>query len=84
MTEAIYILCAVTSLACAVLLIRGYREQRVKLLLWAGLCFVGFAFGNTMLIVDVVVGDLYDLALLRSLPVLAGLTVLIYGLVTES
>ena len=84
MAYLVYVLCALTSLACAVLLIRGYREQRVKLLLWAGLCFAGFALANTMLIVDVVIGDLYDLALLRSLPVLAGLTVLLYGLVTES
>ena len=84
MAYLVYVLCALTSLACAVLLMRGYREQRVKLLLWAGLCFVGFALGNTLLILDVVVGDLYDLAFLRSVPVLAGLTVLLYGLVTES
>ena len=84
MAYLVYVLCALTSLACAVLLMRGYREQRVKLLLWAGLCFVGFALGNTLLILDVVVGDLHDLAFLRSVPVLAGLTVLLYGLVTES
>lgn len=84
MAYLVYVLCALTSLACAILLLRGYREQRVKLLLWAGLCFVGFTVGNTLLIVDVVVGDQHDLAVFRSLPVLAGLLVLLYGLVTES
>ncbi|HEX6089685.1 MAG TPA: DUF5985 family protein [Gemmatimonadales bacterium] len=84
MAYLVYVLCALTSLACAVLLVRGYHEQRVKLLLWAGLCFVGFALGNILLIVDVVIGATYNLALVRSLPVLAGLLVLLYGLVMES
>ena len=84
MAYVVYVLCALTSLACAVLLVRGYHELRVKLLLWAGLCFIGFALGNILLILDVVIGDAYNLALFRSLPVLAGLLVLLYGLVTES
>ena len=84
MAYLVYVLCALTSLACAVLLERGYHEQRVKLLLWAGLCFVGFALGNILLIVDVVIGATYDLALFRSLPVLGGLLILLYGLVMES
>ena len=84
MAYVVYVLCALTSVACAVLLVRGYQEQRVKLLLWAGLCFIGFALGNILLILDVVIGDSYNLALFRSLPVLAGLLVLLYGLVTES
>ena len=84
MAYLVYVLCALTSLACAILMLRGYREQRVKLLHWAGLCFIGFALGNALLIADVVMGDRHDLALLRSVPVLAGLLVLLYGLVTES
>jgi len=64
--------------------VRGYHEHRVKLLLWAGLCFIGFALGNILLIVDVVIGDTYDLALFRSLPVLGGLLILLFGLVMES
>ena len=35
----IYALCAVTSLACAVLLLRGFTQTRARLLLWGGLCF---------------------------------------------
>jgi len=80
----VYVLCAATSLACAVLLLRSYREQRVALLLWSGLCFVGFTLGNAALILDRVVMPASDLWLLRSLPVLAGLGVLVYGMIWDT
>ncbi|HEX2218467.1 MAG TPA: DUF5985 family protein [Gemmatimonadales bacterium] len=85
MAAAVYVLCALTSLACAVLLLRAYRDRAVRLLLWSGLAFVGFAVGNAMLVVDrVVTGPGVDLSIWRSLPVLAGLAVLIYGLVWDT
>ena len=57
----------------------------MRLLLWSGLAFVGFAVGNVMLVVDrVVTGPEVDLSIWRSLPVLAGLAVLIYGLVWDA
>ena len=85
MAAAVYVLCALTSLACAVLLLRAYQARAVRLLLWSGLAFIGFAVGNVLLVVDrVVVGPGLDLALWRSLPVLAGLAVLIYGLVWDA
>ncbi|HEU5049791.1 MAG TPA: DUF5985 family protein [Gemmatimonadales bacterium] len=84
MAYVVYVLCALTSVACAVLLLRGWREQRVKLLLWSGLCFAGFALGNLLLLVDVITGDASDMSLIRSLPVLGGLAILLYGLVVEA
>ena len=85
MAAAVYVLCVLTSLACAVLLLRGYQARGVRLLLWSGLAFIGFAFGNFMLVIDrLVVGPEVDLAIWRSLPVLAGLVVLIYGLVWDT
>ena len=41
MAAAVYVLCALTSLACAVLLLRGFAQRGVRLLLWSGLGFVG-------------------------------------------
>ena len=41
MAPYIYALCALTSLVCSVLLLRGYSDSRYRLLFWAGLCFVG-------------------------------------------
>jgi hypothetical protein len=85
MAAAVYVLCALTSFACAALLLRAYQARGVRLLLWSGLAFVGFTLGNIMLVVDrVVIGPEVDLALWRNLPVLAGLAVLLYGLVWDA
>ena len=84
MAEAVYVLCALTSLACAVLLLRGYTRRRTALLLWSGLCFTGFFVNNTMLFLDKVVITEVDLGILRALSGLIGLMFLVYGLVSES
>jgi hypothetical protein len=85
MAAAVYVLCALTSLACSILLLRAYQARGVRLLLWSGLAFVGFTLGNVMLVVDrVVTGPDVDLSIWRSLPVLAGIAVLIYGLVWDA
>lgn len=82
MAEVVFVLCALASLTCAVLLLRAWFERRVELLFWSGLCFVGFALGNAMLVVDkVITGPGTDLILLRTLPVLFGLAVLLYGMI---
>jgi hypothetical protein len=83
MAAVVYVLCAITSFACALLLLRAYRHRRVHLLFWSGLSFVGFTLGNLFLVIDRMVVPGMDLSLFRSVPVLAGLLVLIYGLVWE-
>ena len=84
MAAAVYVLCALTSLACAVLLLRGYAKRGVRLLLWSGLGFVGFAVGNGMLVADLVIFPERDLQLLREVPVFVGIVVLLYGLVWDT
>ena len=84
MATLVYALCALTSLACAVLLLRGYRASRVRLLMWSGLCFAGLAANNFILLVDTRVVPTIDLSLWRSLPALIGVAVLLYGLVWET
>ena len=46
--RAVYVLCALTSLGCAVLLVRGYLESRARLLLWSSVSFVGPTFGRAI------------------------------------
>ena len=48
MAGAVYILCAVLSLACALLLARAYRRSRNRLLLWSALCFFGLMIENLL------------------------------------
>jgi hydrogenase/urease accessory protein HupE len=84
MAEAIYALCALTSVVSAGLLLDGYRRSRVRLLLWAALCFVGLALNNVLLFVDLVVLPERDLGLLRSAVGLAAMSVLLFGLIWEA
>ena len=83
MATLIYALCALTSLASALLLLRGYRENRTRLLLWAGLCFLGLALNNILLFVDLGLVPEVDLSLWRSLPTAAGLALLTFGLIWD-
>ena len=83
MATIIYALCALTSLLCTVLLVRGYQRSRVRLLLWTAVCFAGLALNNVLLFVDLQVVPSVDLSVWRSLPALVGLLALIYGLVWE-
>lgn len=81
MAEAIYLLCAVTSLGCALLLVRSYLRNRSKLLLWSSVCFVGLAANNVLLFVDLTIGADYDLSLARALTGLFAVSALLFGLV---
>jgi hypothetical protein len=79
-----YLLCTATALACTVLLWRGYRRSKVRLLLWSGLCFLAMTLENAILFVDrVITGPEVDLSLLRLTAALVGIVVLVFGLIWE-
>jgi energy-converting hydrogenase Eha subunit G len=80
----VYVLCAVTSALCAVLLLRGYAKSRARLLFWSGLCFAGLTLNNIFLVIDVRVVPDIDLSLWRTIPALIGVSLLVYGLVWET
>jgi hypothetical protein len=81
--DVVYILCAVTSLACAILLGRAYRRSGTRLLLWSCLCFTGLFLNNVLLIVDTSILPNVDLRVLRQIPALLGVALLLYGLIWE-
>jgi hypothetical protein len=83
MATAVYILSALISLACAVLLLRSYLETRTGLLLWAAVCFLGLTLNNAVLFVDKVVATDVDLSLWRTIPAFAGTLALVIGLLWE-
>ena len=84
MAEAVYVLSALTSLACTWLLLRGFAATRVRLLLWSGLCFIGLALNNVILFFDKVVAPDIDLSTWRLLPAFVGVCVLLFGLIWEA
>jgi hypothetical protein len=84
MAHVIYVLCALTASLCAFLLLRGYAASRARLLLWGGLCFIGLAINNIVLIVDRMVLPGVDLTLVRMIPAIAGVSALLYGLIWEA
>ncbi|RKH42266.1 DUF5985 family protein [Corallococcus llansteffanensis] len=83
MAEAVYILCALTSVACALLLLRAWRRTRVKLLLYSGLCFSILTLNNVMLFVDLVLIPEQDLSLARTCTSLLASGVLLFGLIWD-
>lgn len=84
MAGAVYILCSLVALCCGVLLLRGYRLGRQRLLLWSGLCFLGLSLSNFLVFVDLIVFptqiDLYPLRLATDCVAMA---LLLYGLIWE-
>jgi drug/metabolite transporter (DMT)-like permease len=81
--KVIYILCAATSLATAVILLRNYIRSNVRFLLWSGLCFVGLAVGNILLVVDMLLWPWNDLSMIRLMPAVIGYGILIYGCIWD-
>ena len=79
-----YTLCAATSILCAVLLIRSYLADRMRLLLWAALCFTGLAVNNILLLVDRQILPDVDLSLLRDASGFVAVSILLFGLIWES
>lgn len=84
MAPFIYALCALTSILCSVLLLRGYRRTGYRLLFWSGLCFAGMTINNLLLVLDrVVFPPAVDLVPLRLWTALIALLPLLYGLIWE-
>ena len=81
--DLVYILCALTSLSCAVLLLRGYMRTRARMLFWSGLCFSFFALNNIFLVIDLTVLPMVDLSVLRTTTGVIGVVLLIYGFIMD-
>jgi hypothetical protein len=79
----IYVLCTLTSLACAGLLLLSYRRTGHRLLFWSGASFVAMTVNNLFLVLDkIVFPDVYLLPV-RQGAALVALLLLLYGLIYE-
>jgi Family of unknown function (DUF5985) len=84
MAEIVYLLCALTSLACTALLARAWWRTRSRLLMWSSLCFLLFTANNIVLFADRVIVPDVDLALVRAATGAAGVMVLLFGLIWDA
>jgi hypothetical protein len=85
MAATVYLLCALTSLVCTILLARAYRTTRVRLLFWSMACFAGLTAANVLLFIDLVLipaGP--DLRAWRTSVTFAAVGSLLYGLIAEA
>jgi hypothetical protein len=82
MAAVIYTLCALTCLACFVLLWRGWRASGHRLLFWSALGFAGFSVNNVLLVIDRLLLPA-DVTLLtwRLLAAFGGVLLLLFGLI---
>ena len=84
MAAAVYLLGILVTLACAVLLLRGYARGKKRLLLWSGLCFTGLTIANLLVFVDLVIVPEVDLYLWRLAAAAISMGFMLYGLIWES
>jgi len=84
MAPAVYISICLTTLLCAILLLRAYVNVRRRLLLWSGLCFVGLTISNLFVITDLVVFPEIDFYTYRLGSAAVAMALLLYGLIWES
>lgn len=80
----VYVLCFLTSAACAWLLGRSYQRNGARLLFWSSVCFVFLAANNLALMLDLLVIPEHDLRLVRLLLALAAVVALIWGFVWQA
>jgi hypothetical protein len=84
MAPLIYGLCALTSLACFVLLWRSWRATHHRLLFWSALCFAGLSANNLLLVLDKVVFPVeVDLFMWRLVAAFIAVMLMVFGLVWE-
>lgn len=81
---AVFIACAVTSVLCVALLVRGWLATRNRLLLWSSLGFLGLALNNIALVVDRLIIQETDFALVRAVPAFIGVLVLLTGCIWDA
>lgn len=83
MAAFIYSLCAVTSCLCAVFLLRSYFRSRYRLLLWAGVCFLGLTINNVLMVADKIIFPHEYMLTIRLAVALVAMFFLLYGLIFD-
>ena len=84
MAATVYVLGTLTTLLCAVLLLRAYARVRQRLLLWSGFCFVGLTLSNALVFVDLILLPTeVNLYVARLSTAAVSMSLLLFGLIWE-
>ncbi len=83
MGRAVYVPGTLTTLACAIFLLRASARVRMRLLLWSGICFAKLTVSNALMFVDLVIAKHVDLYRWRLGTAAAAMLLLLYGLIWE-
>ncbi len=79
----VYLLCFLTSAACAWLLGSSYARVGARLLLWSALCFGLLAAQNLMVILDLLILPELNLQIVRLGLALAAVGTLLFGFIWD-
>jgi hypothetical protein len=83
MAPVVYMLGTLVTLACGILLLRGYLRGRKRLLFWSGLCFLALAVSNLLVFIDLVILPEVDLYRWRLSVATIAMMLLLFGLIWE-
>ena len=81
---SIYGLCALTSLAVAILLYIHSRGRHSPMLFWSFIGFLGLAVSNVLVFADLVLFPSIELIMARSVVGTIAMMALLYGLIRSS
>jgi hypothetical protein len=81
MPEATYVICTITSLASALLMLRSRRGSGGRLLLWGAVFFLGMALNNVALLLNALVKE--DWSVAPNIVMLVSVAALLYGLIWD-
>ncbi len=84
MNFSLDLLTLLTTMLCALLLLRAYYNVRRRLLLWSGLCFAGMSISTMLRIADLRIFLQTDLYSYRLGVTAVSMGLLLFGLIWES
>jgi hypothetical protein len=80
----VYLLCFLTSAACAAILARSFFRSRSQMLFWSALCFALLTLVHLLVIFDLVIyPDSIDLRPYRLWLTLVAIAVLLFGFIWD-
>lgn len=79
----VYVLCLITSVICAALLVRAWTKTKTRFLMWCAVAFSLLALNNLFVVADMIVFPDIEFWVARQAAAFAAVAVLLYAFVWE-